>query len=338
MKARNLFLILGISSLLLIGVAAGLTYVLFRLSVPPSTPSKAELAIQEERSPKKVLSETLTASKTGKYAGESEEDSLDQNVESKDAARRRLIQQKMTGSVGSVIAARGDIFAAGRMQRERRLMVNTKVNIGDSIETGAGARVRIMLEDGTIISIGENTKITLDEYLFLPENPPDCAFLLRVIKGVCRVIAGKIVDLNPQNFMLRMGLTTVGIRGCDVAVESTFDRDDIYVIQLSPGKEVVVTASRDGSQVMQMESGQSVLDRSKETQIHMDQPRTQVSVIRGTGPGEVLKGDQEQFNKIMWKTSQLPPANYEIRQSRTGSILTVLPSEKRLDESTKETP
>ena len=64
--------------------------------------------------------------------------------------------------VGSVLAARGAVFsdaAAG----QQLLVVNAVVHRGDAIVTVSG-KAKIALSDGSIISIGENSRVRLADY------------------------------------------------------------------------------------------------------------------------------------------------------------------------------
>ena len=64
--------------------------------------------------------------------------------------------------VGSVLAVRGTVFAESAGSREP-LTANALVRRGDAIVSTAG-KAKIALEDGSVVSVGENTRVRIDEY------------------------------------------------------------------------------------------------------------------------------------------------------------------------------
>jgi hypothetical protein len=90
------------------------------------------------------------------------------------------------------------------------------VSPGGRVETGTGGGVELQLTDGSILRIGGDTTIVLDEYAFEPPAEPNA--VVRVTVGVLRVITGAIVGLNPDRFRVRASRYWIGIRGTDFEV------------------------------------------------------------------------------------------------------------------------
>ena len=66
--------------------------------------------------------------------------------------------------VGAATATRFDVGAP------RALAVGAELFEGDRIRTGAGARLRLVLLDGSVLTCGEATDLTLDWVLYAPEQ------------------------------------------------------------------------------------------------------------------------------------------------------------------------
>ncbi|OGV57642.1 MAG: hypothetical protein A2283_02850 [Lentisphaerae bacterium RIFOXYA12_FULL_48_11] len=64
------------------------------------------------------------------------------------------------------------------------------------------------------------------------------------MKGVFRVVTGKITKINPERFRVRTKMATIGIRGCDVGFFVTEQSANVYVISLK-GKESITVVARD---------------------------------------------------------------------------------------------
>lgn len=148
-------------------------------------------------------------------------------------------------SIGRVISAEGVITAFDTANVSRPLALEAEVMMGDRITTGTDSSMKIMLNDESIISQGENSEIILDEYTYNPKEKKGSS-VMRATKGLFRVITGKITDLNPEQFKVKSGMATIGIRGCEVGMRITSDDEDIYILELPPGKSIHIQRE-DGS-------------------------------------------------------------------------------------------
>lgn len=147
--------------------------------------------------------------------------------------------------IGKVVSAEGDVQAFDAENLARVLKLESEVSLGERIVTGVGASVKILLADDSIIAQGERSEIVLDEYVYKPDEKKGNAFM-RATRGVFRIITGKITELNPEEFKVRSGLATIGIRGCEVGFRIAKDDEDIYVLELPRGKSIYIERE-DGS-------------------------------------------------------------------------------------------
>jgi hypothetical protein len=113
--------------------------------------------------------------------------------------------------VGTATATRFDAGAP------RALAVGAELFEGDRIRTGAGARLRLILLDGSVLTCGEATDLTLDWVLFAPEQDTR-SLLLRVPLGIVRAV----VDLLVPHSTVEMHTATavISARGTEWITEA----------------------------------------------------------------------------------------------------------------------
>lgn len=88
----------------------------------------------------------------------------------------------------------------------------------DIIRTHRRGHVGLVFSDDTRLSIGPNTEIAVDEYLFDPLER-NLSFVLRLIRGTVSFLSGQISKLSPDSVQLVMPVATIGVRGTHVLIE-----------------------------------------------------------------------------------------------------------------------
>ncbi len=150
--------------------------------------------------------------------------------------------------IGSVIAIEGQATATGADGKSRAIALKSEIFANDKIATAKGSKIQIMFEDDSIISQGAESELTIDKYVYDPKGKKDnCS--LRLAKGVFRAITGKITEMNPDKFKVQTKMATIGIRGCELGFRLEGEKEDIYVMELPPGKSVVITRNPVGKAI-----------------------------------------------------------------------------------------
>lgn len=144
--------------------------------------------------------------------------------------------------IGRIVALQGAATATGSDGMERQLALKSEIFQNDTIATAARSRLQIMFLDETVISQGESSSMTIDEYVYAPDSAQDNSTSVSMAQGVFRVITGRITQMNPDRFRVNTRMATIGIRGCDVGFRVTARGDDVYVIHLHGVESVVVQA------------------------------------------------------------------------------------------------
>lgn len=143
---------------------------------------------------------------------------------------------------GVVVGVQGRAEAVPASGGARDLAMGSEVFAGDTLQTDKGAKLQVMLEDDSLISLGENSSVTLDEYLFNPNEKANNALMIRIQRGIARVITGIITDLNPNRFTVRTSRATIGIRGCELGFRCLDDEHRYYVVRVPEGRSIHVAS------------------------------------------------------------------------------------------------
>jgi hypothetical protein len=138
----------------------------------------------------------------------------------------------------------------------QRLAVGAELFEGDLIRTGAGARLELGLRDGSVLTCGETTELTLGRALYAPERDLRLV-VLRVPLGIVRALVDLLVPRSV--FEIHTETAVVSARGTEwiaeaqpaataiVALEGevavrNVDPDVAGAVVLGPGEGVTVEA------------------------------------------------------------------------------------------------
>ena len=91
------------------------------------------------------------------------------------------------------------------------LAMGARVYVGDEIRTGPGARLQVRFDDESMLTLGENARITIDQFVYAPSG--DSSQALAIAQGVFRFATGQIGKLMPRDVAFKTPVATVGIRG-----------------------------------------------------------------------------------------------------------------------------
>lgn len=93
------------------------------------------------------------------------------------------------------------------------------LRVGDTLHTGGDGRLGLTLLDNTVISIGPNTRMVVDEYLFRP-GEGELSLGVRLLRGTLQFISGTISKLRPEAVKVRTLTGTIGVRGTRFLVKA----------------------------------------------------------------------------------------------------------------------
>ena len=159
--------------------------------------------------------------------------------------------------VGQIVALQGSATAVGAGGASRALTLKAPIYMNDKITTMAGSRLQIMFTDNSVVSQGEKSSMTIDEYVFTPSKQTENACSLNLAQGVFRVVTDRITKLNPDRFKVKTKMATIGIRGCDLGFNLRPGEERVYTFTLQGTEQVIVTRTMSDSERQRLQTGLS---------------------------------------------------------------------------------
>ena len=96
------------------------------------------------------------------------------------------------------------------LEQERKLIdAGYEIIQNHTIETDGIGRAQMLLLDGTAFSVGPNSSVVLDKFIYNPETAEGS--LEVTARGILRIVGGKVTKKQPA--LIRTNSATVGIRG-----------------------------------------------------------------------------------------------------------------------------
>ena len=136
-----------------------------------------------------------------------------------------------TDFIGVIGAAVGEITN----QNNEKLSNGSKIFFGDTVISNQNSNAQILFLDQTILTLGEDTELTIDEFIYDP-NSHDGSFVSNVKSGTVKFITGQISKKNPENLEVKFPSGTLGARGTEFIVLAE-NKNESTVVLLGPGPE-----------------------------------------------------------------------------------------------------
>ena len=138
---------------------------------------------------------------------------------------------------GVSAAVRGQV-ALNRLQVAvgRQVVSGEPILLQDAIRSGTRSGMQILLLDETVFTIGPESELVIDEFVYDPSNNAG-KLGARVTKGVFRFISGKIAHENPEDMELKLPSGTLGVRGTMVAGRVDETQKSSRLVLLGEGPE-----------------------------------------------------------------------------------------------------
>jgi hypothetical protein len=158
------------------------------------------------------------------------------------SATSLLIYAQGHTDAGLVIYSAGDVQLV-RKDTNKALNRRDPVKTGDRIVTGKNSRARLRMIDGSILTLGDNTSIFINHYEYSKKDNSGSA-QIELFKGAMRSITGAIGKTEKRDYIVKVPVGIIGIRGTDFWVGTVLS--DALEVALISGKGVYVenTAGR----------------------------------------------------------------------------------------------
>jgi Ca2+-binding RTX toxin-like protein len=119
------------------------------------------------------------------------------------------------GEIGKVVVAVGTVTLERADGSIRVAQVGTIILQNDVVITANASQVAITFTDGSVFSLSENGRMTLDEYIYSPDGGP-ANMLVGLLQGTLAVVSGQIAPTGTME--VTTPVATLGIRGTSVVI------------------------------------------------------------------------------------------------------------------------
>jgi len=133
--------------------------------------------------------------------------------------------------IGVIAAGIGEI----QNQNKETLVTGSKIYFGDSVIVKTKSNAQILLMDETTITVGENSELTIDDFVYDPKSKVG-KIVSNIKIGTVKIITGEISKQNTDNLVIKVPTGTVGARGTEFAVVIESDGKSTIVL-LGPGPD-----------------------------------------------------------------------------------------------------
>lgn len=139
------------------------------------------------------------------------------------------------GELAGVSAAvRGRVDLARDAEPARAIGSGERIHLDDALRSGDDSGMQVLLLDETVFTLGANSEIVVDEFVYDPGTGKG-KLDAEIVQGVFRFVSGKIAKERPEDVELRLPSGTIGIRGTIVAGRVEDDGSALVVL-LGPGR------------------------------------------------------------------------------------------------------
>ncbi|MCZ6605433.1 MAG: FecR family protein, partial [Alphaproteobacteria bacterium] len=116
----------------------------------------------------------------------------------------------MAKQIGTTAAVNPATFGTPPDGGRRTLMVGQGIVFKETIETEAGGQTQILFVDESTLTLGPNSNIVLDEFVYDPATS-DGKLVVSMVSGALRFVGGKISKSGGMT--IKTPAATIGIRG-----------------------------------------------------------------------------------------------------------------------------
>lgn len=105
------------------------------------------------------------------------------------------------------------------------LKVGDKLFAKDTITTGNPGSMGAILRDDSLISIGSNTRLVINEYVFKPVDR-NFSSVFRIAKGTMTYLSGLMASMDSRAVRFETPAAVCGLRGTHLAIKVEDEREE----------------------------------------------------------------------------------------------------------------
>lgn len=131
-----------------------------------------------------------------------------------------LLTTFIFANIGSVTLLEGEAVLT-RNNDTKQLSFGDVIEKSDFIETRVNSKIKITFIDNTVVTIGKESTLNVDDYFFSADDPRAAKSEFSITKGAFHAVTGQIAKSNPSQFKLKTRNATIGIRGTEIYGDQT---------------------------------------------------------------------------------------------------------------------
>ena len=118
-------------------------------------------------------------------------------------------------AIGTIVEIEGTV-KKGKGSLFKPVEIYDPVYLNDTIKTDHNAKTLVMFVDDTQITLGENSELKIDKYIYDPDSakPPSGKF--SVLKGAFLLVSGLIAKTDDPDVEIETAYGSIGLRGTTV--------------------------------------------------------------------------------------------------------------------------
>lgn len=225
------------------------------------------------------------------------------------------------------VAAAVNVDAKGRPPggSPRVISLGSNVVFNEEITTDGAGLVQILLLDGTTFTVGPNSQLTIDEFVYNP-NSGEAKVVASLSKGVFRFVGAR-TSQTEGGAVVKTPVGTIGIRGAVTNISYDPSTGE-STAALVAGNKLTITDG-DGTQRIVYETGYTAV-------ITKDRGGGTTTTVRKSTAAETRAFQQQLAGKSGQNggTSN-PPTDETVEQSQVGDSISGLPDTMDVPGSTK---
>jgi hypothetical protein len=162
-------------------------------------------------------------------------------------------------AIGTITAATGSVTVE-RTDNQIAASSGFKLQQKDIIRTADDARAQLRFKDGTVITMGRESELDIQTFLYDEANAAKSEVRFGAAKGALRAVTGQVGRANPDRFKMQTRTATIGIRGTQ------------FLMNIQPENETI--ACTQGAIVVESEGGSVEVPAGQLTRAQAGQPPT----------------------------------------------------------------
>jgi len=141
-------------------------------------------------------------------------------------ARRLAVVATLAAVLSAVTAAAQDVGTIAALEGSAQIgrgetwipaTLGASVAHGDELQTGRPGRLRIIFQDDSVLTLGDDSQVTVDEQVFRPAQG-EARSLFQLLRGKVRAVVSDYYDRRGARYEVTTVNAVAGVRGTEFAM------------------------------------------------------------------------------------------------------------------------